>query len=210
MNIPLANRLSALRRESNLSENDLAAFINVTAEKIISWERAESEPTASELFELSKLYHISIDELIRSEQFDASEPISLKKDRPSVSLSEPISSSGFVREKAPDKPADHEIYPEGYKGAAVNHGGYGVPVNPGGNSGTANSGGYGGIQFIGADSERFQNAPYVKADDIKPRDFSHIAYDEPQNQNIKIKTVNASGENSGGNPGGSVNLDFGG
>ncbi|MDR0986586.1 MAG: helix-turn-helix domain-containing protein [Ruminococcus sp.] len=165
MNISLANKLSTLRTDTGLSETELSAFINVPEEKIVSWERAESEPTASELFELSKLYHISIDELIKTEEFKSSEPISLKKERPSVSLSND-KNSGYVREKAPDKPAEREIYPKGYKG--------------------------GGIQFIGADSDRFQDAPYVKAEDIKPRDFSHLGYDEPQGPNINIKTVDDS------------------
>jgi transcriptional regulator with XRE-family HTH domain len=237
MNISLANKLSLLRRDAGLSEDELAAFINVLTERIIAWERAESEPTASELFEISKLYHVSIDELIKSEQFDTSMPISLKKERPSVSLS-PERENNFIREKLPENPTDREVYPVGYKGGAGANGagfagglgagfadGTGAGFTGGAGSGFAGdagagfagsagsgfaggtssgfagsgstgAGGKGGVQFIGADSERFQNAPYTKAEDIKPRDFSHIAYDEPQNPNINIKTVNDSAGNT--------------
>jgi transcriptional regulator with XRE-family HTH domain len=174
MNISLANKLSTLRIDTGLSENELSAFINVPEDRIVSWERAESEPTASELFELSKLYHVSIDELIKSEKLDPSEPISLKKERPSISLASE-KSIGYIREKLPENPTDREVYPAGYTGGA--NGDY-----------KRNS----GIQFVGADSDRFADAPYVKAEDIKPRDFSHLGYDEPQNPNMKFKTVDDS------------------
>jgi transcriptional regulator with XRE-family HTH domain len=104
MNISLANKLSALRRESSLSEDELAAFLNISGEKVVSWERAESEPTASELFELSKLYHISVDEILKSEIAEVSQPISLKKDHPD-----------YIREKRPESYTEKEVFPQGYK-----------------------------------------------------------------------------------------------
>jgi transcriptional regulator with XRE-family HTH domain len=112
MNISLANKLSALRRESSLSEEELAAFLNITSQKVISWESAESEPTASELFELSKLYHISVDEILKSEIAEVSQPISLKKERPD-----------YIREKRPESYTEKEIFPQGYK-ASENRQGY--------------------------------------------------------------------------------------
>jgi transcriptional regulator with XRE-family HTH domain len=112
MNISLANKLSALRRESSLSEEELAAFLNITNDKVISWERAESEPTASELFELSKLYHISVDEILKSEIAEVSQPISLKKERPD-----------YIREKRPESYTEKEVFPQGYK-ASENRQGY--------------------------------------------------------------------------------------
>jgi transcriptional regulator with XRE-family HTH domain len=104
MNISLANKLSALRRESGLSEQELAAFLNIPEQKVLSWERAESEPTASELFELSKLYHISIDEILKSEISEVSQPISLKKERPD-----------YIREKRPESYTEKEVFPQGYR-----------------------------------------------------------------------------------------------
>jgi transcriptional regulator with XRE-family HTH domain len=216
MNISLSNKLGTLRRDAGLSENELAALIDVLPEKIIAWERAESEPTASELFEISKLYHVSIDELIKSEQFDTSMPISLKKERPSISLSpEKEQKNNFIREKLPENPTDREIYPAGYKGGAgagfagsggaeagfAGSGGAGTGFAGSGGAGTGFAGsggaGAGGVQFIGADSDRFQSAPYIKPEDIKPRDFSHITYEEPQSPNINIKTVDNNTNNTG-------------
>jgi transcriptional regulator with XRE-family HTH domain len=147
MNISLANRLAALRRESNLSEDELSVFINVPTSRVYAWETAEAEPTASELFELSKLYHISIDELIKNEA--------------SVALEKP-GSSDFIREKRPENFTDREIYPE----------------SP-----------HKGVQFIGASKDGFFQAPYTKAEDIKPRDTSHVKFAEPESPNIKIKTA---------------------
>ncbi|MDR0944193.1 MAG: helix-turn-helix domain-containing protein [Ruminococcus sp.] len=112
MNISLANKLSALRRESSLSEDELAVFLNITGERVYSWERAESEPTATELFELSKLYHISVDEILKSEIAEVSQPISLKKERPD-----------YIREKRPESYTEKEVFPQGYK-ASENRQGY--------------------------------------------------------------------------------------
>jgi transcriptional regulator with XRE-family HTH domain len=81
----------------------LASFLNISVDKVISWERAESEPTASELFELSKLYHISIDGLLKSEAAEVSQPISLKKERPD-----------YIRERRPESYTEKEIFPKGY------------------------------------------------------------------------------------------------
>jgi transcriptional regulator with XRE-family HTH domain len=105
MNISLANKLSALRRESSLTENELAVFIGISDEKIKQWETAELEPTASELFELSKLYHVSIDELIKPDTVSSSsKTITLEKSGPEA----------FIRERRPDNYTETEIYPNGH------------------------------------------------------------------------------------------------
>lgn len=44
MNLEIANRLVALRRERGLSQEDLAARLGVSRQAISKWERAESSP----------------------------------------------------------------------------------------------------------------------------------------------------------------------
>ena len=44
MNLEIANRLVALRRERGLSQEDLAARLGVSRQAISKWERAASSP----------------------------------------------------------------------------------------------------------------------------------------------------------------------
>ena len=64
MNIEIANRLFELRKQKNLSQEDLAAQIGVSRQAVSKWERAESSPDTDNLIELARLYEISLDELL--------------------------------------------------------------------------------------------------------------------------------------------------
>ena len=64
MNLEIANRLVALRRERGLSQEDLAARLGVSRQAISKWERAESSPDTDNLIALARLYGISLDELL--------------------------------------------------------------------------------------------------------------------------------------------------
>ena len=64
MNIEIANRLFELRKQKNLSQEDLAAKIGVSRQAVSKWERAESSPDTDNLIELARLYEISLDELL--------------------------------------------------------------------------------------------------------------------------------------------------
>lgn len=66
MNIEIANRLAALRKENGLSQEDLAAKLSISRQAISKWERAESSPDTDNLIALAKLYNISIDSLLES------------------------------------------------------------------------------------------------------------------------------------------------
>ena len=72
MNLEIANRLVALRRERGLSQEDLAARLGVSRQAISKWERAESSPDTDNLIALARLYGISLD----------STPMHLRRDRP--------------------------------------------------------------------------------------------------------------------------------
>jgi len=64
MNISIANKLLELRKEKNLSQEELADQIGVSRQAVSKWERAESSPDLDNLIELAKLYDISLDELL--------------------------------------------------------------------------------------------------------------------------------------------------
>ncbi|NCB63845.1 MAG: XRE family transcriptional regulator, partial [Clostridia bacterium] len=80
MNLEIANRLVALRRDSGFSQEELAARLGVSRQAVSKWERAESSPDTDNLISLAKLYGISLDLLLLSEDrscADTAVPITL-------------------------------------------------------------------------------------------------------------------------------------
>lgn len=78
MNVAIADRLAAIRRKNKLSQEDLAAKIGVSRQAISKWERAEASPDTDNLLLLANLYHVTLDELLRTdlpmEEFLQQEP----------------------------------------------------------------------------------------------------------------------------------------
>ena len=64
MNIEIADRLVALRREHGYSQEELAARLGVSRQAVSKWERAESSPDTDNLIALARLYGVSLDELL--------------------------------------------------------------------------------------------------------------------------------------------------
>lgn len=67
MNYDFAERLIELRRQHDLSQEDLAKDLGVSRQAISKWERAESTPDVTNLVALATLYKISLDELVHGE-----------------------------------------------------------------------------------------------------------------------------------------------
>ncbi len=67
MTIKLGNRLADLRKEHHLSQEELADKLGVSRQAISKWECGESSPDTDNLIELSKIYEISLDELVGNE-----------------------------------------------------------------------------------------------------------------------------------------------
>ena len=103
MNVEIANRLQQLRKKNNLSQEELAEKIGISRQAVSKWERAEASPDTDNLILLSKLYKVSLDELLRTDS-EPLEAVSLKKEDYGYT-EEP------VREKLPDDYTDEEIYP---------------------------------------------------------------------------------------------------
>lgn len=103
MNVEVANRLQQLRKKNNLSQEELAEKIGISRQAVSKWERAEASPDTDNIILLSKLYGVSLDELLKTESEPLGE-VSLKKE-----------DYGFtddpVREMRPENYTDEEIYP---------------------------------------------------------------------------------------------------
>lgn len=67
MNIEIANRLVNLRKQNNLSQEALAEKLGISRQAVSKWERAEASPDTDNLILLARLYKISLDELLKTE-----------------------------------------------------------------------------------------------------------------------------------------------
>lgn len=64
MNVEIAQRLAAMRREQGYSQEELAEQLGLSRQAVSKWERAESSPDTGNLIALAKLYGVSIDDLL--------------------------------------------------------------------------------------------------------------------------------------------------
>lgn len=67
MNIEIANRLVKLRKEKGLSQEELADRLGLSRQAVSKWERAEASPDTDNLICLAKIYGVSLDELLKTE-----------------------------------------------------------------------------------------------------------------------------------------------
>ncbi len=68
MNIEIANRLVELRKKSGLSQEELAAKLGLSRQAVSKWERAEASPDTDNLICLAKIYGVSLDDLLNTDQ----------------------------------------------------------------------------------------------------------------------------------------------
>ena len=64
MTIELANRLCAYRKHHGLSQEELAEKLEISRQAVSCWERAETSPDTDNLILLSKIYSVTLDELL--------------------------------------------------------------------------------------------------------------------------------------------------
>ena len=63
----IANKLTQLRKNHGYSQEDLAEKLLVSRQAISKWERGEALPDTENLIALSRLYGVSLDELVGNE-----------------------------------------------------------------------------------------------------------------------------------------------
>ena len=68
MNIIIANRLVELRKKYGYSQEQLADKLGLSRQAVSKWERAEASPDTDNLICLAKLYNVSLDDLLSTDQ----------------------------------------------------------------------------------------------------------------------------------------------
>lgn len=68
MTIEIADRLVQLRKKHGLSQEELADKLGLSRQAVSKWERAEASPDTDNLICLAKLYGISLDELLSTDE----------------------------------------------------------------------------------------------------------------------------------------------
>jgi len=68
MDIKTANRLMELRKKKGYTQEELADALGISRQAVSKWERAEASPDTDNLIELAKLYNVSLDDLLLSEE----------------------------------------------------------------------------------------------------------------------------------------------
>lgn len=66
----LGEKILKLRSTAKMSQGDLAEKLNVSRQSISKWETNQSVPELDKLIQLSDLFHISLDDLVRSDDLD--------------------------------------------------------------------------------------------------------------------------------------------
>lgn len=68
MNIEIANRLVELRKKNGYSQEELASKLGLSRQAVSKWERAEASPDTDNLICLAKLYGVSLDDLLKTNE----------------------------------------------------------------------------------------------------------------------------------------------
>lgn len=68
MNKEISDRLVKLRKQKGLSQEELAEKLGLSRQAISKWERCESSPDLDNIIQLAKLYDLSFDELLSTNE----------------------------------------------------------------------------------------------------------------------------------------------
>lgn len=113
MNIEIANRLYEYRKNMGLTQEELAEKIGVSRQAVSKWERSEASPDTDNLIELSKVYGVTLDELLKGKEESAEEEAPETKEAEAES-SEPEEAVHVHAESGSDK------VDIGFKGIHIN------------------------------------------------------------------------------------------
>ena len=60
----IGERLLDLRKDAGLTQDELAAILNINKHSILSYERDKSEPPDAIKIEIARFFHVSVDYLV--------------------------------------------------------------------------------------------------------------------------------------------------
>ncbi len=64
-------KLRSIRKENGMSQEDLADHLGVSRQAVSKWESGQGFPETDKLLQMSTLFHVSLDYLLKEEQGDA-------------------------------------------------------------------------------------------------------------------------------------------
>jgi transcriptional regulator with XRE-family HTH domain len=110
----LAGNLKRLRKERDMTQEDLSELFNITFQAVSKWERGESYPDITLLPSIAEFFNVSIDELIGANQ-------TAKKDKRDAVLEKwqqlilppnasRIKAADYLREQLRDFPQDWDLW----------------------------------------------------------------------------------------------------
>ena len=76
----LGKKLYEYRKEAGFSQEELAEKLDVSRQAVSKWECGESLPDTDNLISISKLYGVSLDELVDNTTTDKNLPIAVETD----------------------------------------------------------------------------------------------------------------------------------
>ena len=127
MNIEIANRLVELRKKSGLSQEDLAEKLGLSRQAVSKWERAEASPDTDNLIVLAKLYGVSLDDLLNTDE-PVEDIVATTKEKEAekeqVKMETSKEEESVEAELVDDKPRTHRE-----RGDKVNIGPGGIHIN---------------------------------------------------------------------------------
>ena len=85
----IANNIACLRKSAAMTQSELAERLNYSDKAVSKWERAESIPDITTLIELSELFGVTLDDLVRGEAIvpaPNSEAHAFRKSRVAITL----------------------------------------------------------------------------------------------------------------------------
>lgn len=86
-NINIGEKIYTLRTKKNMSQTDLANEVDVSRQSISKWETGTATPDLDKLIKLSKIFEVSLDELVGNETDSAdkdSEPVLMTQEQVDV------------------------------------------------------------------------------------------------------------------------------
>ena len=139
MNIEIANRLAELRKKNGLSQEQLAEKLGLSRQAVSKWERAEASPDTDNLICLAKLYGVSLDDLLDTEQ-SVDDIVTEQKERTEEQANANNTNWEYADSESKEEPKKHAdsvhfgkdgIHVTSSDGEEVHIGGGGIHINDG-------------------------------------------------------------------------------
>ncbi len=115
MNVEIAQRLAARRKQAGLSQEALAEQLGVSRQAVSKWERSESSPDTDNLIALAQLYGVSLDELLYVDEqlrddvvFEAADRAAQRRES---ATADEASAAAFANDAAASSASDEAVRP---------------------------------------------------------------------------------------------------